>query len=171
MSKRKSRYTYEQWKEWHLSRVENCYENTNGVGEKTFFSILCSCARWYPEHIEEFACEFNVKKCFPPFSEEEVRHKIEDALKQAGNYHVEKHKEVKPNEKLIGFVLKRAKERMGEEAPEGFLSKRSPMDVSKVDSLTFLRSIFREGEHVFITDVMKRVDPYMLLTMEKNMEH
>ena len=171
MSKRKSIYPYEQWKEKQLRVVEDCYENTNGAGEKTFFSILCSCARWYPEHIEEFAYEFNVKKCFPPFSEDEVKHKIEDALKQTGNYHVEKHKEVKLNEKLIGFVLKRAKERMGKEAPEDFLSKRSPVNVSKVDSLTFLRSIFREGEHVFITDVMKRVDPYMLLRMEKNMEH
>lgn len=166
-----SRYPYEQWKEKQLTVVEDCYEDTNGKGEKTFFSILCSCARYYPEHVEEFAAEFNEKKCFPPFSEEEVRHKIEDALKKAGNYHVEKHKEVKLNEKLKDFVLKRAKERIGEEAPEDFLSKRSPVDVSKVDPLTFLKTIFRDGEYAFIADAMNSREAYKMLKVEKNVEY
>lgn len=166
-----TRYPYKQWKEKQLSRVEDCYENTNGAGEKTFFSILCSCARYYPEHVEEFAAEFNEKKCFPPFSEEEVEHKIEDALKKAGNSHVDEHKEVKLNEKLKDFVLKRAKERIGEEAPEDFLSKRSPVDVSKVDPLTFLKTIFRDGEYAFIADAVTSKDAYELLRIEKNMEH
>ena len=166
-----SRYPYEQWKEKQLRVVENCYEDTNGAGEKTFFSILCSCARYYPEHVEEFAAEFNEKKCFPPFSEEEVRHKIEDALKKAGNPHVEKHKEVKLDEKLKDFVLKRAKERIGEEAPEDFLSKRSPVDISKVDPLTFLKTIFRDGEYAFIADAMNSREAYKMLKVEKNVEH
>ncbi len=170
MNKRKSQFTYEQWKEKQLRVVEDCYENTEGRGEKTFYSILCTCARYYPKHIVEFAQEFNAKKCFPPFSEEEVEHKIEDALKQSGNFHVVRHREVKANEKLINSILERVKARIGEETPKDFISKKSPVDVSKVDALTFLKTVFREGEYVYIADVQASAKPYLMLKIEKNME-
>ena len=171
IKKKKSKFTYEQWKEKQLRVVEDCYENTGGRGEKTFYSILCTCARYYPKHIVEFAQEFNAKKCFPPFSEEEVAHKIEDALKQSGNFHVVRHREVKANEKLRNSILERVKAGIGEESPEAFISKRSPVDVSKVDALTFLKTVFREGEYVYVADVQESAKPYLMLKIEKNMEY
>ena len=43
MSKRKSIYPYEQWKEKQLREIENCYMNTNRARKMTYFSILYTC--------------------------------------------------------------------------------------------------------------------------------
>ena len=76
--------SFEDWQAKQLATIPNCYEGTAGEGERTFFSILCTCARKYPEKLEIFAANFNAEKCLPPFTRGEVMHKVKEARRLAG---------------------------------------------------------------------------------------
>ena len=168
--------SFENWQAKQLRELPNCYEDGTGNGEFTFFSILCTCARKYPDHLEEFAVRFNAEKCFPPFNQKELIHKINDARSKAGlpvssrshtggslwNAH-------KP--KLEPQKVSRMVQSIAAAITPDFLWWRSPIVPDAMSATSFLKALYKDGEKIFVTDMFKRKQPSVLVTIAPIMHY
>jgi len=68
---------------WEEHGIPYMYEGTNGRGEKDYLKALVAGALCHPERLSEWAERVNRERAVPPFSPEEIMHKIEDAMKRA----------------------------------------------------------------------------------------
>ncbi len=82
---------FEQWAarrlaappSWEAHGVPYMYEGTNGQGEKDFLKAMVAGALCYPERLPEWAERVNQARAVPPFSPEEIKHKMEEGMKIA----------------------------------------------------------------------------------------
>ena len=162
--------SFEEWQNKQLGKLPNCYAGTGGEGERTFFSILCTCARKFPENLEAFAVQFNAEKCVPPFTRGEVMHKVSDARRLAGlpvssrshtggslwNAH-------KP--KLEPQKVSRMVQSIAAAITPDFLWWRSPIVPDAMSATSFLKVLYKEGEKIFVTDTFNRKKPSELVTI------
>jgi hypothetical protein len=161
---------FENWQAKQLRELPNCYEDGTGNGEFTFFSILKTCARKYPEHLEKFAKRFNAEKCFPPFKGSEFTHKVSDARRLAGlsvssrsytggslwNAH-------KP--KLEPQKVSRMVQSIAAAITPDFLWWRSPIVPDAMSATSFLKVLYKDGDKIFVTDTFNRKKPSELVTI------
>lgn len=167
---RDQKWSFANWMAKQLATIPNCYAGTGGEGEKTFFSILRTCARKYPENLEEFAVRFNSEKCIPPFSPRELRHKILDARRLAGlpgsrvclpacGWHIRK-LQFNPQkvQRLVTTIT--------EDVDEEFLRLRSPMVPDAMNATSFLKYLYKTGEKIFVTDDLMKKQPSELVVIE-----
>ena len=167
MSNRKMSFV--DWQAKQLATIPNCCAGTGGEGEKTFFSILRTCARKYPENLEEFAVRFNSEKCVPLFSPGELRHKILDARRLAGlpgsyvclpvsGWHTRK---LRFNPQKVQRLVKTITEDVDEE----FLRLRSPIVPDAMNATSFLKCLYKKGEKIFVTDNVMKKQPSELVVI------
>lgn len=168
---------YPEWKEKQFWQVPDCHIRTGGEGERRFFSILCTCVKKYPEHLEEFAEEFNQRKCFPPFSEREKSHKVTEAFKLAGRGDYCRAASTMRNgvkktihtitPRVSNKVARRASEKVGKKIDEAWLWWHSPIVPDAMNAESFLKHVFEKGDKVFIANLYNRKRPSVLLTIEE----
>ncbi len=158
--------TFESWRDWVWSHVCDCHEGTNGDGESRFLGILCVCARKFPENLEAFAVRFNAEKCFPPFNQKELIHKINDARRLAGlpvSRSQRGWKDTKP--KYEPEKVSRMVQSIAAAITPDFLWWRSPIVPDAMSATSFLKALYREGEKIFVTDTLNRKKPSVLVTI------
>ena len=162
--------SYEEWEAKQLATMPNCCAGTGGRGEKTFLSILRTCARKYPAHLEEFAERFNSEKCIPRFNRCELRHKIKEAQRLAGITYAPslheaqeswKDRETEYQSQLSLHVIQRQKT-----VDEAFLWWRSPIEPGSQNATSFLKHISEPGEQIFVTDCLKQKKPSVLVEIK-----
>ena len=159
---------FPDWQTKQLREIPNCYADGTGAGEYRFFSILKTCARKYPEHLDAFAVRFNAEKCFPPFTGSEFIHKINDARSKAGvpgssnasarGWNVHK-AEFEPQ------MVSRMVRSIAAAVTADFLWWRSPIVPDAMSPTSFLKALYKEGEKIFVTDTFNRKKPSELVTV------
>ena len=166
----RKKQSYSQWEAKQLAAMPNCYSGTSGRGEKTFFSILCTCARKYPDQLETFAERFNTEKCIPPFNRKELLHKIKDALRVAGKQRTvstpkpqkpwdQSHSEYCPE--LFTKIVQNT-----ENIDAAYLWWRSPIEPGSQNAASFLKHICEPGDQIFVTDCLRKKKPSVLVQVK-----
>lgn len=163
---------FPDWQTKQLREIPNCYADGTGAGEDRFFSILKTCARKYPEHLEEFAVRFNAEKCFPPFTGSEFIHKVNDARRLAGlpvSRSQRGWKDTKP--KYEPEKVSRMVQSIAAAITPDFLWWRSPIVPDAMNATSFLKALYKDGEKIFVTDMFKRKQPSALVTIAPIMHY
>lgn len=164
------KWSFEDWQTKQLREIPNCYAGTGGDGERSFFSILKTCARKYPEHLDAFAARFNAEKCFPPFKGREFSHKVNEARRLAGSpvssrSHAGGSLWNARKAELEPQTVSRMVRSIAAAITPDFLWWRSPIVPDAMSPASFLKALYKEGEKIFVTDTFDRKKPSELVTI------
>ncbi len=164
INRQRSFDTFEEWARWKLKYVPILKGGTAGEGERALFSALLSCARLWPERIEDWFEILNREKADPPWTDRtQIKHKIDEALRLAKKqpYFIPKQAQITitPDKKTIREDLKDVPQIAG---TEGFFWWRSPFVPDTQSPLTVLKALYRPGDKIYITGNFKKKTGFVL---------